>query len=98
LYIEFRDIHMSSVDAVSGSVDVEIASAEGGTRTVAGVSGPLVTIGRGSDATIVLRHDDVSRRHASVEIGDGQLTIRDLSTNGTFVEGKRVMGALPRGP
>src|SRR5262249_46551178 len=55
--------------------------------------------GRGSDATVVLKHDDVSRRHASVELTDAGVVVRDLSTNGTFVEGKRVMGAqtLPYG-
>src|SRR5262249_48319394 len=52
-----------------------------------------------SDAPVVLKHDDVSRRHASVELTDAGVVVRDLSTNGTFVEGKRVMGAqaLPYG-
>jgi pilus assembly protein CpaF len=76
------------------AVDVEIASSDG-TRTIAALTGPLITIGRGSDATVVLKHDDVSRRHASVEITSGGLLVRDLSTNGTFVEGKRVDGAQP---
>jgi pilus assembly protein CpaF len=44
---------------------------------------------------VVLKHDDVSRRHASVEITAAGLLVRDLSTNGTFVEGKRVAGAQP---
>jgi pilus assembly protein CpaF len=76
------------------AVDVEIVSAEG-TRTITALSGPLITIGRGADASVVLKHDDVSRRHASVELTDGGILVRDLSTNGTFVEGKRVMGAQP---
>ncbi len=76
------------------AVDVEIASTEG-TRTIAALAGPLITIGRGSDATVVLKHDDVSRKHASVEITAAGLVVRDLSTNGTFVEGKRVAGAQP---
>src|SRR3954468_2688774 len=76
------------------AVDVEIASSEG-TRTIAALQGPLIVIGRGSDATVVLKHDDVSRKHASVEITAGGLLVRDLSTNGTFVEGKRVAGAQP---
>jgi pilus assembly protein CpaF len=79
-------------------VDVEIASSEG-TRTIAALHGPLIVIGRGADATVVLKHDDVSRKHASVEITADGLVVRDLSTNGTFVEGKRVAGAqaLPFG-
>ena len=75
-------------------MDVEIASAEG-TRTISALQGPLIVIGRGSDATVVLKHDDVSRKHASVEITAAGLLVRDLSTNGTFVEGKRVAGAQP---
>ncbi|MGZ3442566.1 MAG: FHA domain-containing protein, partial [Polyangia bacterium] len=75
-------------------MDVEIASADG-TRTISALQGPLIVIGRGSDATVVLKHDDVSRKHASVEITAGGLLVRDLSTNGTFVEGKRVAGAQP---
>src|SRR5437763_13718142 len=76
------------------AVDVEIASSEG-TRTIAALQGPLIVIGRGSDATVVLKHDDVSRKHASVEITAEGLVVRDLSTNGTFVEGKRVAGPQP---
>jgi pilus assembly protein CpaF len=76
------------------AVDVEIASADG-TRTISALQGPLIVIGRGSDATVVLKHDDVSRKHASVEITAEGLLVRDLSTNGTFVEGKRVAGAQP---
>jgi pilus assembly protein CpaF len=76
------------------AVDVEIASQEG-TRTISALPGPLIVIGRGSDATVVLKHDDVSRKHASVEITAEGLVVRDLSTNGTFVEGKRVAGAQP---
>ena len=76
------------------AVDVEIASSEG-TRTIAALPGPLITIGRGTDATVVLKHDDVSRKHASVEVTAAGLVVRDLSTNGTFVEGKRVAGAQP---
>src|SRR5207237_1262845 len=38
-------------------------------------------------------------RHASVEVTEKCLIVRDLSTNGTFVDGRRVMGAqqLPFG-
>jgi pilus assembly protein CpaF len=75
------------------TVDVEIASAQE-KKTVSGVAGPLIVIGRADGSSVVLKHDDVSRKHASVEVGDGGLVVRDLSTNGTFVDGKRVMGAL----
>jgi len=39
------------------------------------------------------RHEDVSRRHATVTVDDaGRATVRDEhSTNGTFVNGDRVL-------
>src|SRR5262245_17882882 len=74
-------------------VDVEIASAQG-TRTIQGVNGPTIVIGRADGSGVMLKHDDVSRKHAQVDLVDGGITVRDLSTNGTFVGGKRVMGAL----
>ncbi len=54
-----------------------------------------VTIGRGSQNDVVLDGDDfASARHAQVEArGDG-VWVQDLeSTNGTFVNGSRVVGA-----
>jgi pilus assembly protein CpaF len=80
------------------AVDVEIASPEG-TRVQAGVLGPTIVIGRAEGNGVTLRHDDVSRRHASVDLTSEGLVVHDLSTNGTFVAGKRVMGAakLPFG-
>src|SRR5581483_3052883 len=77
---------------MNGAIDVEIASAQG-TRTMSGLTG-LIVIGRADGSSVLLKHDDVSRRHASVELSDGGIVVRDLSTNGTFVDGKRVMGAL----
>src|SRR5438046_3100449 len=77
----------------ASAIDVEIASVEG-TRTMSGLQG-LIVIGRADGSSVLLKHDDVSRRHASVELApDGGIVVRDLSTNGTFVDGKRVMGAL----
>ena len=66
---------------------------------MAGVTGPTLIIGRANGSTVMIKHDDVSRRHASVEVTAQGLVVRDLSTNGTFVDGRRVMGAqqLPFG-
>lgn len=51
-----------------------------------------ITIGRGSSNTIVLPKQTVSARHAEIEVkDDGSMLIKDLnSTNGTFVNGKRL--------
>ncbi len=74
-------------------IDVEIASSEG-TRKLTGVAGPVVIIGRAQGVGVLLKHDDVSRRHAQIEVTNGGLVVRDLSTNGTYVDGKRVAGAV----
>lgn len=54
------------------------------------------TIGRGNDQDIVLPFNDVSTGHAVLERdGMGEITITDrASTNGTFVNGKRVNHAI----
>ena len=57
------------------------------------VAKPRVVIGRaGSD--IELSDAEISREHASVEVADDSVTVFDLeSTNGTYVDGKRVDSA-----
>ena len=58
-----------------------------------------VTIGRGSDNTVVLKDLHASRRHAEIFFEDGNSAapaIRDLnSTNGTFVNGEAVSETRP---
>lgn len=50
-----------------------------------------VRIGRSDESEIVLVDPSVSRAHAIVEIAAGMAQVRDLdSTNGTFVNGRRV--------
>jgi hypothetical protein len=52
----------------------------------------VTTIGRRPDNDIVLSDRAVSGRHARIELTGGQVTIQDLdSTNGTFVNGRRVV-------
>lgn len=49
------------------------------------------TIGRSSDADLVLVEDMVSRQHAQVKVVDDRVLLHDLgSTNGSFVNGERV--------
>ncbi len=71
-------------------VDVDIVSAEGQRSNLEAVEGGLLVIGRADQSHIVLKHDDVSRKHCSVEITEDGVRIRDLSTNGTYVDGKRI--------
>jgi pSer/pThr/pTyr-binding forkhead associated (FHA) protein len=58
-----------------------------------------VTIGRRTACEVALRDDSVSGRHARLRRRRGQWEVEDLgSTNGTFVNGERVAGAVPLSP
>jgi len=61
------------------------------------VVGPLgLKVGRTAPADIVLSDSEVSRAHCLVTVEDGQLMVADLgSTNGTYVDGTKVEGAVP---
>ena len=93
---------MSSHELPTAVVEAVHAS---GRRLVASVNGALVVIdlpergnfviGRGSDCDYVLDEASISRRHASLEIGD-TVRIEDLgSANGTMVGGKRLAPSTP---
>lgn len=54
---------------------------------------PEITIGRDINNTIVINDAEVSRKHARIFIQGGFYQIEDIgSTNGTFVNGQRLMG------
>jgi len=62
---------------------------EGRRTTVLG--GQQFVIGRGDDVHLALTDPTVSRHHAVIELtGDGWI-LTDVSRNGTFLDGKRVM-------
>ncbi len=68
---------------------LEIVSGEGTGRII-----PLtdnLTIGRGNVNTLALTDPGASRRHAEIVLEDEGWVLRDLgSTNGTFVNGRRI--------
>jgi hypothetical protein len=73
------DAHFS-LRMVKGVPPDRVYSIEGATR-----------VGRGEESEIVLVDPSVSRAHAILEIDGAQPVVRDLgSTNGTFVNGRRV--------
>ncbi|MGW8482708.1 FHA domain-containing protein FhaB/FipA [Microbacterium sp. NPDC055903] len=64
----------------------------------AGLEIPLgtepMTIGRSSESGLVIRDDYTSSHHARLMLRGGTWTIQDLdSTNGTFLDGKRLSGS-----
>lgn len=68
----------------------------------AGRSHPLPygehVIGRGGPASVRLDHDDVSRRHARLEVGPEGVVVHDLgSKNGVHVAGQRLHGPMVLG-
>jgi hypothetical protein len=59
------------------------------------LAGGTYVFGRGADADVVLPSDLVSRTHARVVANASDLIVSDLeSSNGTFVNGARVLGEM----
>ena len=55
-----------------------------------------ITIGRATDATLVLSDDYASSRHARLFPQDGQWIVEDLgSTNGTYLDRSKVTRPMP---
>jgi pSer/pThr/pTyr-binding forkhead associated (FHA) protein len=88
----------------AGSVPMGLAVAQ---WSLHGLNGPVqgqvfpllerVLVGRDAVCPLRLASPKVSRHHAVVENEGGRVTVRDLgSTNGTFVNGVRVMEAVLR--
>ncbi len=45
---------------------------------------------------VVLPHHAVSRRHAVFRVTDGEIRVEDLSSNGSFLNGKRIQNSVVR--
>jgi ABC-type multidrug transport system ATPase subunit/pSer/pThr/pTyr-binding forkhead associated (FHA) protein len=59
----------------------------------------LILVGKNAECDVILNHPTTSRRHASIERrGPNDFIITDLnSTNGTYVNGRRVNGSMKIG-
>src|SRR5262245_50116720 len=54
-----------------------------------------ITIGRQAPQTFVVNDPELSRRHARISLVDGRTVLEDVgSTNGTYVDGKRLTGPV----
>jgi pSer/pThr/pTyr-binding forkhead associated (FHA) protein len=59
--------------------------------------GAMKTVGRGTAADFIVDKPLVSRLHCNLAAAAGELTVEDLdSTNGTFVNGRRVQRSALR--
>jgi pSer/pThr/pTyr-binding forkhead associated (FHA) protein len=60
---------------------------------------PVVNIGRADYNDLVIPDESISTAHAKLQRREGVWVVVDLdSTNGTFVDGERVMGEMPVPP
>jgi len=55
-----------------------------------------LTLGRGPDSPVPLDGSSLSREHLRFELSDGTLVVTDISSNGAWVNGKRLDAGLPR--
>jgi pSer/pThr/pTyr-binding forkhead associated (FHA) protein len=63
------------------------------------LKGDQLSIGRSPDCQIMIEDMNVSRRHAELILTTHGYKIQNLnSKNGTFVNGKQVIGSLPLSP
>src|SRR6476660_4946132 len=68
----------------------------GATGAAAFLVGSVVVVGRDADCDIVLQHEQVSRRHARLEIMHSVVLLTDLNTtNGSRIDGRRRLGSVP---
>ena len=73
-----------------------VVTEKGGNQRRIGFDEESVSIGRVQGNEVILPKGNVSKRHAKVELKNGQFTVSDVeSTNGTFVNGRRIQGPTP---
>jgi hypothetical protein len=89
----------------AGRVDIVASFFEGEVRpslvlpdgTALSITATPLVIGRQPECAVVLGDTNISRRHAQVAMDDGAVVVSDLgSTNGTFVNGRRITRATGR--
>jgi hypothetical protein len=95
---ESKRLKAGRVDIVASFFEGEVRlSLIGPDGTALTISHAPIVIERMPECSVVLGDTNVSRRHAQVALEDGEVVVTDLdSTNGTFVNGKRVTRATVR--
>lgn len=90
--------HIAPIPVAANQVAAATVAAKTGEQTVFTAHLDLqgrnaFTIGRDAQNDIPINHPTVSRFHARIERRNGSVVVKDLtSTNGTYVNGKEVMG------
>lgn len=80
----------------SGAQARLVLKGTGGLQAEYPLTASLVVIGRSTSATIQLADREVSRRHTGIETVGTEHMLSDLgSSNGTFLNGRRIDGATP---
>ncbi|MCB9507146.1 MAG: FHA domain-containing protein [Myxococcales bacterium] len=76
-----------------------VAESAGADQVAPSAAGKRYVVGRSSDADVVVDAPVISARHAEVTVlGGGRYRVRDLgSSNGTFVDGVQLRGAIEVG-
>ncbi|MDJ0765189.1 MAG: FHA domain-containing protein [Myxococcota bacterium] len=73
-----------------------VVTEKGGAKQDLAFDEDKITIGRVQGNDVVLPRGNVSKRHAEIAYRNNQFFITDLdSTNGTYVNGRRITGATP---
>lgn len=87
-----QDFYARTVACFNGSAPGRISvRLPGGEPFETDLRAETMVVGRGQDADLILDQTSVSRRHASLEIVEGRLRVRDLgSANGVELNGRRV--------
>ncbi|HEX6564630.1 MAG TPA: FHA domain-containing protein [Chthoniobacterales bacterium] len=76
-------------------MEIELAIVSGLSPSSRSFSEESVTIGRSTEADLVLSHPEVSRRHCRIFVQDGVFLIEDLgSQRGTVVNGSPITGQV----
>jgi hypothetical protein len=80
--------HFTAADAATSATGGRLVSLVDGREYVIPATG--IVIGRDAGCDVVVPQPDVSRRHAEIVPAQAGYVLTDLSTNGVFVNGKRV--------
>src|SRR4051812_1268700 len=69
-------------------LEIVVRSERAESRRLVFADSGVLTFGRHPDSSVCLEGGSVSRNHAQVRVQNGCLRVEDLSTNGTWAEGR----------